>query len=222
VKIIQHEPGEGPGTLAQLLGDAEVVRPFAGDPIPQDAGALVVLGGGMCVRDQDRLPHLRDEIALLRRCVSTGRPVLGICLGSQLLASALGARVDEAPAKEIGFYRVRLTPAARDDLLFRGLDEDFVAFHWHGDAFSLPKGAVPLAGSTLAPLQAFRFGERAWGIQFHLEMDEALLRAMIASGSAELAEAGVDSDLLLAQAARELPRLQKLAAAVFSRWVELR
>jgi GMP synthase (glutamine-hydrolysing) len=209
--VIQHEPGEGVGSLAPLLRDARLVRTFAGDLVPSDADALVVLGGGMSATDP--LPHLRDEIALLRRCVEQGRPVLGICLGSQLLAAALGGTVFRAPRKEIGFYRVQ---AAAD---FFGT-ESFVAFHWHGDAFTLPPGAIPLASSTLTPLQAFRFGARAVGVQFHLEIDEAVLGAMIASGGDELREAGVDAELLAAQARRELPRLREIAAGVFSHWAQ--
>ena len=216
--VIQHEEGEGAGTLAPFVAGARLVRAFAGDGIPREAEALVVLGGGMSVADQERLPFLREEIRLLRRCVDAGRPVLGICLGSQLLASALGGSVAEARAKEIGFYRVRLEPAAREDALFAGAPDSFVAFHWHGDAFALPEGAVPLAGSTMTPLQAFRYGPRAWGVQFHLETDAQVLRAMIEGGRAELAETGVDAELLLAQAERELPRLQQIAAQVFARF----
>ena len=140
--VIQHEPGEGPGSLLPYLRDARIVRTFAADPVPQDCEALVVLGGGMGVYEQDRLPHLRDEIRLLRRCVERGRPVLGICLGSQLLAAALGAEVAKAEAKEIGFYRVSLTPQAREDALFATAPESFVAFHWHGDAFTLPRLSI--------------------------------------------------------------------------------
>src|SRR6185369_10287030 len=157
VVIVQHEPGEGAGTLAPLLPGARVVRTFAGDPVPREADALVVLGGGMGAYEADRLPHLQEEIDLLRSCVERGRPVLGICLGSQLLARALGAEVARAPVKEIGFYRVRLTGEARTDALFAAAPPDFVAFHWHGDAFTLPEGAVPLASSTLTPMQAYRF-----------------------------------------------------------------
>ena len=126
-----------------------------------------------------------------------------------------------APAKEIGFYRVRLEPAAREDALFTALPGSLVAFHWHGDAFTLPPGAVALASSTLSPLQAFRFGPRAWGVQFHLEIDATVLGAMIEGGRMELAEAGVDPELLLSQAERELPRLRAAALDVFSRWTAL-
>ena len=219
--VIQHEPGEGPGTLAPQLGEARLVRTFAGEAVPEEAEALVVLGGGMGVADQERLPHLRDELRLLRRCVESGAPVLGICLGSQLLAAALGGGVEKARAKEIGFYRVRLTGEAAKDALFAGAPADFVAFHWHGDAFTLPPGAVALAGSTMTPLQAFRFGARAWGVQFHLETDEGVLQAMIASGAAELKETGVEAELLQAQARRELPRLREIAAGAFARFAAL-
>jgi len=218
--VVQHEPGEGLGSLAPFLEDARIVRTFAGEPVPDESDALVVLGGGMGAYEQDRLPHLRDEIRLLRRCVEQEKAVLGICLGSQLLAAALGGEVAPAPVKEIGFYRVRLTPQAREDRLFGSAPESFVAFHWHGDAFTLPQGAVPLASSTLTPLQAFRFGARAWGVQFHLETDEQVLSAMM-TGATELRESGVDADQLRAQAARELPRLRLVAEEVFARWAKL-
>jgi GMP synthase (glutamine-hydrolysing) len=218
--VIQHEPGEGPGTLAPFLRDARFVRTWAGDAVPEEADALVVLGGGMGVRDAERLPHLRAEIRLLRRCVDSGRPVLGICLGSQLLASALGAEVGKAPQKEIGFYRVRLAAAAREDPLFAEAPDSFVAFHWHGDAFALPRDAVPLASSTLTPCQAFRFGDRAFGVQFHLETDPEVFAAMI-TGEAELAEAGVDAGHLREQAVRELGRMREVARPIFARFAAL-
>jgi GMP synthase (glutamine-hydrolysing) len=219
--VLQHEPGEGPGLLAPVLGDFRLVRAFAGEAVPAEAEALVVLGGGMGAYEQDRFPHLADEVRLLRRCLDRGRPVLGICLGSQLLAQAAGGEVAKAPRAEIGFHEVRLLPASRNDALFSGAPESFVAFHWHFDAFTLPEDAVPLASSALTPVQAFRCGARAWGVQFHLEVDEDVFGAMMA-GEAELVGAGVAPVALRARAARELPRLREIARGVFGRWAALR
>jgi GMP synthase (glutamine-hydrolysing) len=225
VLLIRHEPFEGPGTLTEALAgfDLRVVQTFAGESVPRslDCDGLVVLGGAMGVYEADRYPHLTDEMRLLGGAVRAGRPVLGICLGSQLLAAALGGTVGKAPRKEIGWYDVELLPEARDDALFANAPRSFTAFHWHGDAFTLPKGAVPLARSTMTPLQAFRAGPRAWGVQFHLETDAHVLDAMLDSGGAELTDANVDAAAVRARAAAELPRVRALALDVFSRWAAL-
>jgi GMP synthase (glutamine-hydrolysing) len=222
VLVVQHEPFEGPGTLREALAGRELrfVRTFAGDPIPRslEEDALVVLGGGMGVYDQDRLPHLRDEIALCAATMKSAKPILGICLGSQILAAALGAAVGKAPRKEIGWHGVTVLPEADGDPLFQALPKRFPAFHWHGDAFTLPSGAVPLAATAMTPLQAFRKGPRAWGIQFHLETDEQVLEAMLAAGGEELREAGADAAAIRARAREELSSLRERALAVFARW----
>jgi GMP synthase (glutamine-hydrolysing) len=222
VLVVQHEPFEGPGTLLEALRGCELrkVRTYAADAIP-DALAedgLVVLGGGMGVYEADRHPHLREEMRLLAHAVRGGRPVLGICLGSQLLAAAVGGSVAKAPRKEIGWYPVEMLPAARDDELLGAAPPSFTAFHWHGDAFTLPEEAVPLAASAMTPLQAFRAGPRAWGVQFHLETDAQVLDAMVRSGREELAEAGADPASIRERAEEELPRLRRLALQIFSRW----
>jgi GMP synthase (glutamine-hydrolysing) len=217
--VIQHEPREGPGSLARLLPPGtRIVRAWE-EQIPSQASRLLLLGGGISANDD--LPFLRAEKELIADCVQRGVPVLGLCLGSQLLASVLGGTVSRAPRQEIGFYRVRTLAEARDDALFSLLPSDFVAFHWHGDAFSLPPGALPLAASTMTPLQAFRFGERAWGAQFHPEMDLPLLRAFIDTGATDLAGAGVDPESLLSAAPRELPRLAQITEPLFLRWLAL-
>jgi GMP synthase (glutamine-hydrolysing) len=225
VLIVQHEPFEGPGTLRDALAGCELrlVRTFAGDAVPGDLeeDGLVVLGGGMGVSEADRYPHLRDEMKLLRAAARRGRPVLGICLGSQLLAASLGGSVARAPRKEIGWFGVDLLPGARDDALFAGAPRAFTAFHWHGDAFTLPEGATPLAATALTPLQAFHCAPSAWGVQFHLETDEQVLDAMLRSGAGELGEAGADAGQIRASAAASLPRLRELALRIFRRWGDL-
>lgn len=225
VLLIQHEEFEGPGTLREALAGCEVrvVRTFAGDPVPGSLAedGLVVLGGGMGVYEAGRYPYLKDEMSLLHAAAAKGRPILGICLGSQLLAAAVGGSVAKAPRKEIGWFGVELLPGAREDALFTGAAGSFTAFHWHGDTFTLPDRAVPLAFSALTPLQAFRLDPRAWGVQFHLETDGQVLEAMLESGEEELREAGVGAGAIRARAATELPRLRALALRVFGRWVDL-
>ena len=225
VLVVQHEPFEGPGTLREALSRCELrlVRTFAGDPVPARLveDGLIVLGGGMGVYEADRYPHLNDEMRLLHTASADGRPVLGICLGSQLLAAALGGSVRKAPRKEIGWSGVRLLPDAEHDALFAEAPRSFAAFHWHGDAFTLPAGAVPLAASAMTPLQAFRAGPRAWGVQFHLETDAQVLESMLDSGREELSDAGADPTAIRASAAAELPRLRELALRIFGAWAAL-
>lgn len=171
--LLQHADCEGPGTIGDVLDAADfrirTVRGDRGDQVPQDLGnasGLVVMGGPMGVYEYDRYPFLRSEMRLIEKTVYGGLPVLGVCLGSQLLAAALGAKVEKGPRKEIGWYPVSLLPDASSDRLFGDLPNDFEGFHWHGDIFGVPDGATALARSELTACQAFRF-DQAYGILFH-------------------------------------------------------
>jgi GMP synthase (glutamine-hydrolysing) len=137
---------------------------------------LVVLGGPMNVDQTDRFPHLATEIAAIQEALKRDIPVLGICLGAQLLAAALGAKVRPHSVREIGWYRLQPTAAARSDRLCRHFDGSQHVFQWHAYTFELPPGAVHLASTATCPNQAFRFGDRAYGLQFHLEADEPLIQ----------------------------------------------
>jgi GMP synthase (glutamine-hydrolysing) len=227
VIVVQHEPGEGPGALLPALKaaalQARLVRTWIEEPMPAVPGAasgVVVLGGGASAVPDRRPAALEAEIALLRASCQAGLPVLGLCLGGQLLAAALGAEVARAPRREVGFLRVRLSEAAGDDALFAGLPVSFVAFHFHEDEFALPAGATALASSTQTPVQAFRAGS-AWGIQFHPEVTQAELSAMVASAPQDLRDAGADPVELLEAGARELPRMESWRGPLFARWAAL-
>lgn len=173
----------------------------------------------MGVLNQDCHPFLRDEIDLIRAALQAGKPVLGVCLGSELLAATLGARV--APArKEIGWYPVTLTDGAAHDPLWRDVDRSIVPFHWHGDAFELPPGAVSLASSELTACQAFRHGRNAYGLLFHMEMDESMVRAMVRTFGDELREAGADAGPILAQAPNAVREMNRIGSVVFDRWAD--
>src|SRR5262249_22554762 len=138
---------------------ARYVRSFAGKPVPQtlDDAGLIVMGGPMGVYEADRYPFLRQEMALIERAVGDGKPVLGVCLGSQLLAAALGADVYKGPQKEIGWYPITLSEAGARDRLLAGVPRTFIGYSWHGDVFAVPPGATGLASSELTACQAFRF-----------------------------------------------------------------
>ncbi len=225
--VLQHTACETLGTIADAL-QAEAlawqyVRLFDGKPVPElgDAGGLIVMGGPMGVYEQDRYPHLRDELRLIEAALRAGKPVLGVCLGSQLLAAALGSTVRKGSHKEIGWYPIRLAEAASQDRLWNGVTREFMALHWHGDVFDLPAGAVNLASSELTEHQAFRYGNSAYGVLFHLEMTEEMIVEMAAAFGDELREAGGDADRLAAESAANCGSLEAIGETVFTRWARL-
>jgi GMP synthase (glutamine-hydrolysing) len=225
VLVLQHHPVENLGVIAEALASAalawQYVRAFAGQPIPSDmkgAGGLVIMGGPMGVYEQDRYPFLREEMRLIEAAIKQGKPVLGVCLGSQLLAATLGAKVTKGPGREIGWYPVRQRTAARDDRLFRDVPQSFVALHWHGDVFEFPAGAVALASSDKTECQAFRYGDKAYGLVFHIESTAEIVAGMVGAFAAELEEAAVDGEKIAADAERYLPGLSSVAETVFGHW----
>jgi GMP synthase (glutamine-hydrolysing) len=175
--VLQHVEWEGPGIIAREAEkrgcEVDIRRLDREDEIPtvDHRGGLVVMGGPLGAYEEDRYPFLRKECELLRAVTRHGAPVFGVCLGAQLLAKALGAKVFPGHGAEIGFGSIELAEAGRQDDLFVGFGEHLPAFHWHGDTFTLPEGAVLLASSPMYAHQAFRFGSWAYGIQFHIEPD---------------------------------------------------
>jgi GMP synthase (glutamine-hydrolysing) len=181
--VLQHEAFEGPGAVAEAIDRAGhslvVVRIDQGEPVPAtdavgDLAGLVVMGGPMGVNDEN-LAWLAQERALLKAAVEADLPVLGVCLGAQQLAAALGAVVAAGPEPEIGVGEVHLTPAGLRDPVLGRAGSTVACMHWHGDTFTLPDGAVLLASSDLFPHQAFRYGRRAYGLQFHIELTTSLV-----------------------------------------------
>ena len=184
VLVFQHDPYDGPG----YLGDAflrrgatlTIVQLHNGEAVPDTTpyDVLLVMGGTMNVYQEDKFPWLAEETQAIRQAVEADKAVLGVCLGGQLLAKALDAQVYVGSATEIGLTPIVLTQAGESDPLFEGLSQ-VEAVEWHDDTFDIPKRAVPLASSESCTNQAFRFGQRAYGLQFHPEVSPAMLAEWI-------------------------------------------
>jgi GMP synthase-like glutamine amidotransferase len=196
VLIIENDPEVPPGILRSLLQeeglDFQVIRLHTGESCDGLSGAtgLVVLGGAMSAFETDRFPFLHDVKHLIQAALDSGLPMLGICLGGQLVAEVTGGRVSCGTHGERGLQEIVLTREGTGDPLFSGLPDLFSVFQWHNDSFHPPKGAVLLAGSARCPHQAFRFGTSAYGIQFHPEVDALIVNSW---ASAEPEPAQIES-----------------------------
>lgn len=218
VRIFRHIDCEGPGYLAEVLDREgvpwELVAIDRGEAVPpalDDVSGLVFMGGPMSVNDP--LPWIAQELRLIRQAVERGIPVLGHCLGGQLIARALGGTVEPNPVKEIGWHPVRRVAGAEDSPWGRVLPEEFLAFHWHGETFLLPPGAELLLESEACARQAFAVGP-ALALQCHVEMTEALVREWVERYADELARGqagGADTGARSAQS-REAPQRPQAGA----------
>jgi GMP synthase (glutamine-hydrolysing) len=186
---------------------------------------IVVLGGPMNMDETDGHPHLSTEVELVREAIDRDMPVLGICLGAQIIATALGAGVGRGNEKELGWYSVSPTEEGATDPLVGCFVDTEQIFQWHGDTFEIAEGAVRLASSPGCPNQAFRFGDRVYGLQFHLEVDEPMIERWlnVPHHKEEIAELGgqIDPDVVRAETKANIERSQELARAVFSGFIEL-
>ena len=187
--VLQHVEFEGPAAVADWAAARGVplrLFPLHRDatlPSLSDFDMLTVMGGPMSANDEARLGWLGPEIALVREAIAADKTVLGICLGAQIIAKALGARVYPGSAKEIGWFPVQRTGSQP---FFDGLPESFTPFHWHGETFDLPREATPLAKSKITETQAFAVGQRVLGLQFHMEATEKSVRALLRSAAHEI------------------------------------
>ncbi|ACO03419.1 MAG TPA: type 1 glutamine amidotransferase [Persephonella sp.] len=197
IHYIQHVHFETPANIYRWADykkhQIEGTKLFLNDPFP-DIGSfdlLVILGGPMGVYDEDEYPWLKDEKKFIERSIKSGKKILGICLGAQLIADVLGGKVYKNRYKEIGWFDVQLTSEGKKSKFFSDLPERFTAFHWHGDTFEIPDGAVHTARSEACENQAFVYEDRVVGLQFHLETDLQTAKGLIENSEEELKEKGI-------------------------------
>ena len=222
--VLRHSQAEGVGLLGNALRERGIqyraLDIARGEPVPKDVrgvGGLIVLGGPMGAYEHEKYPFLRSESALIEKAIAAGRPVLGICLGAQLIAQVLGARVFAGDKREVGWAPITLTADGRDDPLFVGGDDVLTVFHLHGDTYELPPDAANLATSALYEQQAFRWGDVVYGFQFHIEFTESIIARLAQEPESQryMSEAGADVKKIVTETAAHVRTLADTTQRIF-------
>ena len=222
ILIIKNIPAEGPGTIEDYLKSRgmpyKILEFSKGETVSGIEGCshLIVMGGPMAVYEMDRYPYLRTETELIKNFIKKGKAVLGICLGSQMIAHALGAKVYPGGTQEVGWYNVDLTPEGMEDPAFPALSVNNApyaeVFQWHGDTFDLPANAVRIASTEVYQNQAFRYGNNVYALQFHIEVTPEIIREWFKS------EKGVDINKMLGQTDGIFPGYYKRAMNFYDKF----
>ncbi|MGN6267278.1 MAG: type 1 glutamine amidotransferase [Ginsengibacter sp.] len=192
IHYFQHVPFEGPGSIQEWSiknGHSLTSTNFYINETPPDLNSidwLIIMGGPMSVDDEKEFRWLPKEKSFIKNAIEKGKTVIGICLGAQLIAQILGAKVYPNKQKEIGWFPIRLTESAKQHPLFNGLNSEITVFHWHGDTFELPENAIALAKSAACNNQGFIFNQNVLALQFHLETTRQGIQQMIENGRHEL------------------------------------
>jgi len=225
--VLRHSSIEGLGLLGTVLRDLGIqhrsLDASRGEPLPKEVpGGLIVLGGNASLCGDGVPPYVTAECELVERAITNGRPVLGICLGAQMVAQVLGARVYKGERPEVGWGTVALTEDANDDPLFLDQPAALNVFHMHGDTYELPADARQLARSDAYEQQAFSWGSVVYGMQFHLEFTESIVERLVADpeSHAYIEKAGTDPAALAAAAADRVAAMTSVAQDVFERYFQ--
>jgi GMP synthase (glutamine-hydrolysing) len=227
--VLQHLRIEPTAIIGKIIEEAghhiELVRMDRDESVPQSLSGfdgVVVMGGPMSANDT-HLSFVTDEIELLKEAIKIDLPVLGICLGAQLLARAAGAEIVTSPVRELGWYPLQRTRDSADDPIFQALDDDgLMVFQWHGETFTLPDSATLVATHTDVPQQAFRIGSSQYGLQFHIEVDRPIIESWIEAGESErtaLGEAGIAA--IRAQSPDYIPAAHAFCRQMIMAWLAL-
>ena len=231
ILVCQHVAYEPLGTLNPLIKDfglriryINFGRKPDAKPGVEGYKALILLGGPMNTDQADQFPHIHHEIKMVEEALKKDIPILGICLGAQIIAKTLGAEVKRNPEKEIGWYKIK-TADSKDDPVFRHFHPEEWIFQWHGDTFQIPKGAVRLATSDSCSNQAFRYGNNIYGLQFHMEADEALIERWLEVPGhireLEALQGKIDPENIRDMTPARIQRMKELSQLSFSEFLKI-
>lgn len=228
IHYFQHVGFEGLGLIADWVQerghDISETKFYDGHALPATGSydALIIMGGSMSVHDENEYPWLKDEKEHIKQAIKSGKPILGICLGAQLIAEALGAKISPAPAKEIGWFPIAWSDAAMGHRLISGLNPAMSVFHWHGEQFSIPNGAIPLASSKACANQAFLYQDRILGLQFHLEMDEDAIENIIRNCGSEITSpsTSVQSQKTIKENIKNIAPCKRALFSILDNWLK--
>jgi GMP synthase (glutamine-hydrolysing) len=231
ILVFQHVPFEPLGTLDPILKESgfriryvNFGRKPEHSPSLEGYAGLIILGGPMNVDDVANYPNLANEVTLIQEALDRDISILGICLGAQLLAKALGGTVQRGPVREIGWYDVDVTEEGQCDPVLSAFGARNEVFQWHEDNIELPSDVVHLASSPVCPTQAFRYGEHSYGFQFHLEVDQPIVERWLPElvNDDELHDEHniIDTEQIRTQMVHSMETLKVLSRRTFSRWIE--
>ncbi len=228
VLVLQHADPEHPGLIADAVreigGTFETVRGDLGQSVPESLdgySGLIIMGGPQSVYEEDKFPYLRAEKALAREAIDNSIPLIGVCLGSQIIADVLGSEVHPSGGVEIGWKDVTRSPEIAADPVLSSLPQTFTPLHWHGDVYDLPDGAIPIGSSEMTPCQGFTYGETTYALLFHLEMTEKQITDMATLFPEDVRRGGLEPETLLSQTPAHAAALKSAATEVFTRWAKL-
>ena len=227
--MFQNEECEHLGVFSKILNENNIsyqyIKLYEEEEIPNlnDYSAIIILGGPMNVYEERKYPFLKKENSSIKEALKINKPMLGICLGAQIIARAAGAKVYPAKRKEIGWFTLNLTTGGIENDVFRGLERQFTVFQWHGDTFDIPSGSIKLAKSNLFPNQAFSIGKTIYALQFHLEVTKKMILEWVNRYEDELVtlKEEVDPDKMLKSSEHHIQPLNNHAFLLFSNFLHL-
>ena len=228
VLVLQHADPEHPGLISDAVrnvgGTLETIRGDLGQHIPstlEGYSGLIIMGGPQSVYEEEEFPYLRAEKQLAREAIDNNIPLIGICLGSQIIADVLGSEVHPSGGVEIGWKDITRSAEIAVNPILSALPETFTPLHWHGDVYDLPNGATPIGSSDMTACQGFTYGETTYAPLFHLEMTEQQITDMATQFPDDIHRGGLSPETLLSQTPAHAAAIKPTATEIFTRWAAL-